>query len=83
MLTIGQKIFGALKQQARARVNKSIAENIFAAIQSNTQPNIIHMTKQDPIMILVQTWDNLTSAQIMNAWDLALNGREDASNDDV
>ena len=41
------------------------------------------MTKKDSIMLLVQICDNLTSSKNMNAWDLALNGLDDASNDDV
>ena len=73
------KIFGCLKQGARAYISQENVKIIANSINTNTTPVIIEPTKQDSIRLLLELWDNLSSAIIHEAWQDAIDGIE---NDD-
>lgn len=80
---LDRRIFGALKQQARAYTAKQLIDAAEAHIESDTPLENYRPTKQESIELLIKIWDQLSSINIMNAWQLALYGCIDGQNEDV
>ena len=81
---LDRRVFGSLKQQARAHTSKEIGKILFNSMDPTT-PDLQYkpQTKQDSVQLLINIWDNFSTSQIEKAWSLALNGRENGENEDV
>lgn len=72
-----------MKQQARTHHSRQIVDNLSASNGSDTTIPKYRPAKKDSIELLLNIWENVNQNQIQNAWNLAIYGREGATNDDV
>ena len=82
-IPLDRRVFGSLKQRARAYTNKEIAEDVNESLKSNTPISIRSHTKKDSIKLLINVYDEFPKVQIKKAWDLAIYGNENGENEDV
>ena len=80
---LDRRIFGSMKQAARAHTAKQLGIAAENYLESNTPLENFRPTKKESIELLINIWDRLPSVNIMNAWHLALYGRQDQQDEDV
>ena len=80
---LDRRVFGGMKQQARAETHKEIAKSIVDSMKTGTPVNIKRPTKPESIGNAIRIWDKYPQPQIVNAWTLSLNGCEKGQNEDV
>lgn len=80
---LDRRIFGSVKQQARAKTNRMIAQAVVDSLETETPPKIPRQTKAEACGLLIDIWEKLPKTQIDKAWSLSLNGRENGENEDV
>ena len=75
---LDRRIFGSMKQQARALNHKKIAEQVADFLDSDSPPTLSPQTTKESIGSLINIWDKLPQSEIENAWTLALHGCENS-----
>lgn len=80
---LDRRIFGSVKQSARAVTNQKIAQAVVDSLETNTPPKIPRQTKAEACGLLIDLWGKLPKTQIDKAWTLSLYGRENGENEDV
>ena len=81
--TLDRRIFGYIKQQARAHTHREIANDFLKTLKSHSPIERRTKTKKDSCGDLIGIWDNVSKPQIDKAWSLAVNGQEKGENADV
>ena len=83
-----RRIFGAMKSEMRAELNRNACEVLMNIIKMQRSQNqdenasvksLIHMpqiTKADATQILFRIWDRMPKYQILNGWQIAIYGKE-------
>lgn len=80
---LDRRLFGSIKQEARAHTSQVIANSVLDSIKSNVPVKINPQTKKESCELLINIWDKLPKSQIEKAWSLSLHGRENGDNEDV
>ena len=72
---LDRRVFGGMKQQARAHTHHAIAQSIKTSMETGTPAEIKAPTKKQFCGDAINIWDHYSKSQIVNAWNLALYGR--------